>query len=124
MTKLQRNQNRNIFIGSSTCTETGPAPAKPEAKKVTTGVILTLDQRDKDRILRGARNYAASQASDPHALNVAMSHMKSGVSGIHFDEKNHRVDGFYDAKIGVETRTLAETGEKYNVPVYVDVKRA
>jgi hypothetical protein len=77
-------------------------------------------------MIRGARNYAQGQASDPFAFNRAMSHIKSGIAGLIVDEKSGRAtDGFYDAKLGIEGRSFTNSRgevENYNVEIVVDIK--
>lgn len=130
MTKLARNKN-NLYMPHripQDHDETGPAPVfTVNSDKGRKAPVVT--QADRDRMLRGARNYAQGHKSDPHAFNVAMSHLKSGVSGVHFSEKGQLIEAFYDAKLSMETRTLP-AGQKfedgsntYNVEVVVDLKR-
>lgn len=80
------------------------------------------------RMVDGARRYAAANRSDPFAYSRAMSHAANGVSGIRINEANERLDAFYDAKVGIEKRSLpsgrtfSDGSKSFEVPVYHDVK--
>jgi len=71
-----------------------------------------------NRMLEGARNYAAGEKSDPFALARAHAHILSGVA----DVKQNGEDAFYKADPAQEQRYLPN-GEAYSVTVYRNMQR-
>lgn len=70
------------------------------------------------RMLEGARNYAASEKSDPFAYERALTHIVTGVAGL--DSQGR--DAFYQATPYQEERVTAD-GTPYMVTVYKNIER-
>lgn len=79
-----------------------------------------------DNMLRGARNFAQGNPSDPFAYARCVAHINSGVASLIVDDKSGRTtDGFYDGKLSLEGRSYTRPGgevENYNVETVVDMK--
>ena len=54
------------------------------------------DQVMRQRMIEGAKRYAAADRSDPFAFNRAMTHINNGVAGL----LPNGEDGFYNALEG------------------------
>ena len=70
------------------------------------------------RMLQGAKNYAASDRSDPFAFARALAHIENGICGILQDGS----DAFYSAdQTSVQMATA--TGEEYTAIAWKNLRR-
>ena len=80
-----------------------------------------MDKR-KQRILEGAKNYAAFDRSDPFALARCMLHIRNGIAGVIDVGPATGEDAIYSADPFRETRHLP-SGEAYFITVFRNIKR-
>jgi hypothetical protein len=74
--------------------------------------------KQMERMLEGARNYAAADRTDPFAYARALTHIRTGIAGLtHTGE-----DGFYKADPYTEERYLPD-GRPYQATVYRNLQR-
>jgi len=69
-------------------------------------------------MIKGARDYALADKSDPFAYNRAMSHTMNGIASY----LGQSGPGYYEAEAYQEERRLLD-GTKYHVTAYKNVKR-
>lgn len=77
--------------------------------------------KQRARMVEGAKRYALADKSDPFAFDRAMSHLDSGVAGIGLAG----ADAFYDAEPIQETREIVTPVgvSQYAVTVYHNMRR-
>lgn len=81
---------------------------------------LTSEQRAQ-QIRDLAANYAKAEPSDPFLAARIATHMRNGIAGEFFDERNRRIDANYIAHETAETRAYEGADGKtveYTVPAY------
>ena len=74
-----------------------------------------------DRMIEGAKRYAAGDKSDPFVFARAMTHIGNSVAG--YVERGRDVsEAWYDADQGTETRKLPD-GREYEAVVWRNLRR-
>ena len=82
-----------------------------------------MNQLQREALVKGALDYAASDKSDPFAAARCMAHINSGIASIFTERQGNIVlESGYAAELYQETRQLPD-GTKYHVPAYKNVKR-
>jgi hypothetical protein len=93
-----------------------PAELPPVAAQVAL-LDLAVDKRQQ-RLIDGARHYAAWDKSDPFCLARCMLHIRQGIAGL----LPNGEDAIYSADPQLEER-LTVDGKPYHITVYRNVKR-
>lgn len=81
---------------------------------------LTSEQKTYNRKVEGIKRYAAGDTSDPFTLARCMTHLRTGITNMRFNEATGEPrDCDYTATISQERRTLAD-GTEYTVPIWIN----
>ena len=89
---------------------------------------MNMTAQERRRAEDGAKRYAAANQSDPFAYSRAMSHLNNGVASMKKAEDGSREPAYYDAKQGVEKRSLppgqqfSDGSRQYEVVSFNDQK--
>lgn len=76
---------------------------------------LRINAVNKDQIMQAAYRHILANPSDPFIRNRVMSHIASGIAGMHFDEQGNRTGPSYDATPIVVRKTIQIPDDKGNL---------
>jgi hypothetical protein len=89
-----------------------------------TTTMQQIADKQRQRMIEGAKRYAASDRSDPFTFSRAMTHINNGLCAVRHT-KDGPVECHYDATAQAEGREYSFNGStvKYQGTVYKDLVR-